>query len=130
MTWKLYLLVILVAISTAMLGIGYIKNARAAKLRYWEAMKENRYFEIWALYVYCRKLGIDAEITPLFTGWCLSFPDGSNFIQHEHSYGSDDGCLEPEIVCDMDYSRVPLWHARALVAAYRERLAGKEDAAV
>ena len=126
MTWKLYLLVILVVISTAMLGFGCAKNARAAKLRHWEAMKENRYFEIWALYVFCRKLGIDAEIMPLFDGWKLSFPDGSDFVQHEFSYGSGEGCVEPAIGCELDYSEVTLWRARALVTAHRERLAGKE----
>ena len=130
MTWKLYLLVIFVAISTAMLGIGYIKSARAAKLRWWEAMKENRYFEIWALYVFCRKLGIDAEIEPLFDGWRLLFPDGSDFIQHEFSYGSGEGCVEPAIGCELDYSEVSLWRARALVTAYRERMAREEEAAV
>lgn len=127
MTWRLYLLVILVVISTAMLGFGYAKNARAAKLRWWEAMKENRYFEIWALYVFCRKLGIDAEITPLFDGWRLLFPDGSDFVQHEFSYGSGEGCLEPAIGCELDYSEVSLESAEALVVAYQKRLTGKEE---
>lgn len=130
MTWKLYLLVILVVISTAMLGVGYAKSAKAAKLRYWESMKENRYFEIWALYVFCRKLGIDAEIEPLFDGWLLSFPDGSDFIQHEFSEGSAEGCVEPKIGCELDFSEVSLWRARALVTAHRARLAGEEEAAV
>ena len=38
MTWKLYLLVILVVISTAMLGVGYARNARALVTAYRERL--------------------------------------------------------------------------------------------
>ena len=38
--------------------------------------------------------------------------------------------MEPKIGCELDFSEVSLWRARALVTAHRARLAGEEEAAV
>lgn len=81
-----------------------------------------KYEEIQKLYSYCIKIGVAAEMTPLFDGYQICFPNGADFIQHGGSYGHDSGCVEPAIGCKWDYTAVPLKKAKALVRYHKDRL--------
>ena len=80
------------------------------------------YREIIELFDYCKKLGINAELIPHFDGYVIRFPNGSDFIQHKHSYGCNNGCVEPAVGSRLDYSAVPLKNAKALVRRHRDKL--------
>jgi hypothetical protein len=87
-----------------------------------------RYTEIQELYDYCIKIGIKAELKPMFDGYCLIFSGGGgDFIQHCGSYGHDNGCVEPCISCRLDYTAVPLKNAKALVKRHKDRLNRRSD---
>ena len=81
------------------------------------------YREIQRLYFYCLKIGLPAEISNLFDGYKLSFPNGSDFVQHFGSYGSEVGYVEPAIGSRLDYTAVSLASAKALVKRHKDRLA-------
>lgn len=81
-----------------------------------------KYNEILALHEYCKKIGVEATISPFFDGYCIRFNNGGDFIQHRGSYGHDSGCVEPAISCRLDYTAVPLKNARALVKRHKEKL--------
>lgn len=89
-------------------------------------MKENefkhKYTEIQALFNYCIKIGIKARFETLYDGYAIRFPDGGDFVQHNGSYGSHNGCVEPAISCKLDYTAVPLKNAIALVRYHKDRL--------
>lgn len=80
------------------------------------------YAEILELYLFCKECGIDAELRHLYDGFKIMFPDGSDFIQHGHSYGCHVGCVEPAIGCPCDYTGVELSDAKMLVATYKNKL--------
>lgn len=81
-----------------------------------------KYAEIQKLFDYCIKIGINAEIVKLYDGYIIVFPNASDFIQHQYSYGGDVGCVEPLIGCGLDCTAVSLKRAKALVKYYKERL--------
>ena len=67
------------------------------------------YDEIKKLYYWCRANGILCTIEPLFDGFKLCFANGADIIQHQYSYGANNGCVEPAGIDDeVDYSAVPL----------------------
>lgn len=86
-----------------------------------------KYTEIKELFDYCIKQGINATIELLWDGYAIRFPNGGDFIQHGHSYGSRVGCVEPAIGCRLDYTAVPLENAKALVRYHKDRLNKKEE---
>ena len=81
-----------------------------------------KYKEIVELFKYCVKIGVNANFEPLFDGFAIRFPNGSDFIQHRGSFGHDSGCVEPAIGCKWDYTAVPLKKAKALVRYHKDRL--------
>lgn len=87
--------------------------------------KMAEYKEIHCLYFYCLKIGLKVEISELFDGYKLSFPNGGDFVQHYGSYGSAVGCVEPAIGSRLDYTAVSLTSAKSLVKRHRERLSKK-----
>lgn len=86
-----------------------------------------KYAEIQKLYHYCISLGIKAKLEELFDGYKICFPDGSDFIQHQYSYGGEYGFVEPAIRSRLDYSEISLDQAKALVRYHKERLNRRAD---
>jgi hypothetical protein len=88
------------------------------------ANEDNRakYTTIQRLFDYCIKIGIKAELKPMFDGWCIRFQGGGDFVQHFGSYGHDNDCVEPCIGCRIDYTAVSLKNAKALVRYHKDRL--------
>lgn len=101
----------------------YAEEAMELRERAKQGMEGGKYYEIWALWAYCKRHDIPAKMEPLFDGWKLAFPGGGDFVQHEFSCMSIRGDLEPAIGCEDDYSPVCLDDARALVLKHRQRLA-------
>lgn len=87
-----------------------------------QSLQGENYFEIWALWNYCKRQDIPAEIESLLDGWKLVFPNGDDIIQHAFSYMGTFGALEPAIGCENDFSPVTLDEAKVLVLKYRQRL--------
>lgn len=100
----------------------YADEIMALRERVKQGMKGDKYYEIWALWAYCKRHDIPAKIEPLFDGWKLVFANGDDIVQHAFSYMSIRGDLEPAIGCEDDFSPVCLDDARALVLKYRQRL--------
>lgn len=90
----------------------------------------SKYIEIIKLYGYCQKIGVQADISPMFNGFCIRFKNGGDVIQHDGSYGRDCGCVEPAIGSRLDYTGIPLKNAKALIRRYKDKLncAPKEGA--
>jgi hypothetical protein len=82
----------------------------------------SKYREIVKLYEYCKKIGVNVEISPMFGGFCIKFENGGDVIQHLGSYGRDCGCVEPAIGSRLDYTAVPLKNAKALIRRHKEKL--------
>ena len=54
--------------------------------------RENtKYTEILELYDYCKSIGIDATLDRLFDGYIIILSRYGNFIQHQFSYGCQNG---------------------------------------
>ena len=87
-----------------------------------QGLRGDKYYEIWALWAYCKRHDIPAKIEPLFDGWKLVFANGDDFVQHAFSYMSIRGDLEPAIGCEDDFSPVTLEEAKVLVQKHRQRL--------
>lgn len=85
-------------------------------------MTKEIFKEIFELYDYCKKIGIPTELEQCWDGYAIRFPSGGDFVQHGHSYGSFNGCVEPAIGSRLDYSPVLLKNAKALVKRHKERL--------
>lgn len=85
-------------------------------------MPVTKYPEIKALYRYCFKHGIPCNIQPLCDGYKIIFPSGGDFVQHEYSYGSSRGCVEPAIGCRADYTAVTLRNAKEIVRRHKSKL--------
>ena len=81
-----------------------------------------KYKEIHELFEYCEEIGIDATLEQLFDGFTIRFPNGGDFVQHGGSYGSHNGCVEPAIGSQFDYTAVHLDKAKTLVKYHKERL--------
>lgn len=101
----------------------YADEIMALRERVKQGMRGDKYYEIWALWAFCKRQDMPAEIVPLFDGWKLVFPNGDDFVQHEFSYMGDSGALEPAIDCEDDFSPVMLNEAKVLVLKHRQRLA-------
>lgn len=101
----------------------YADEIMALRERVKQGMRGDKYYEIWALWAFCKRQDVPAEIVPLFDGWKLVFPNGDDFVQHEFSYMGDSGALEPAIGCEDDFSPVMLNEAKVLVLKHRQRLA-------
>lgn len=86
----------------------------------WEQTVE--YTEILELYLFCKEHGVNAELKFLYDGFKIAFPDGSDFIQHNRSYGCHDGCVEPAIGSPYDYTGIELSDAKSLVIIYKNKL--------
>lgn len=82
----------------------------------------SKYTEIVELYEYCKKIGVHARMFPIWDGLGVRFKNGGDFVQHNGSYGSGVGCVEPAIGCPLDYKAVPLETAKSLVKEYKAKL--------
>lgn len=86
-------------------------------------MVAEKYREILSLYSYCLNQGVNARLEAFRDGYAVRFPDGSDFVQHESSYGSAVGCVEPAVEgCRNNFTAMTLAHAKQLVRRNRERL--------
>lgn len=83
-----------------------------------------KYEEIQKLHQFCRERGIEATLEPFFDGFSIRFPGGGDFVQHQFSYGSGNGCVEPAIGSRLDYTAVRLADAKALVIRHKRDLIG------
>lgn len=82
-----------------------------------------KYTEIKELHEYCKKIKVISILEPIFDGYAIRFPNGSDFIQHRGSYGAEHGCVEPAIGnCKYDYTAVTLERAKKLVRRYKRKL--------
>ena len=81
-----------------------------------------KYREIVELYDYCEKIGVQAKISPMLGGYCIRFNNGGDVIQHNGSYGSHCGCVEPAIGSRLDYHAIPLKNAKRLIKRHKESL--------
>lgn len=81
-----------------------------------------KYKEILELYYYCQRIGVHAEISEMFGGYCIRFLNGGDVIQHDGSYGRDSGCVEPAIGSRLDYTAVSLEKAKALIRRNKKKL--------
>ena len=65
------------------------------------------YKTILEIYELCQKLGINCELSNLYDGYKILFPDGADVVQHSGSYGSAEGYVEPAAFDDeIDYTAV------------------------
>lgn len=101
----------------------YAEEIAVLRQRVKQGLRDNKYYEIWALLAFCKRQDVPSEIVPLFDGWALVFPNSGDFVQHKFSYMGDSGALEPAIGCEDDFSPVTLEEAKALVLKHRQRLA-------
>lgn len=83
------------------------------------------YREILALYEYCQKIGVYAEISPLYGGYIIRFKNGGDVVQHPYSYGGNCGYVEPAIGSRLDYKAVPLRNAKMLIRRHKAKLNGE-----
>jgi hypothetical protein len=91
-------------------------------------VKELKYREILKLRKYCEKIGVEVQLERLYDGYKLCFNNGADFVQHQYSYGSDVGCVEPGgISRKLDYTAVPLEKAKALVRTHKDKLNKKRS---
>ena len=86
-----------------------------------------KYAEIKKLFDYCIKIGINAEIVKLYDGYIIVFPNASDFIQHQYSYGGEIGYVEPLIGCRLDCTAISLKQAKALVRYHKDQLNRRAD---
>ena len=100
----------------------YADEVMALRERVKQGLQGERYFEVWALWCYCVRQDIPAEIESLFDCWKLVFPNGDDIVQHAFSYMGTSGALEPAIGCENDFSPVTLEEAKVLVLKHRQRL--------
>lgn len=90
-------------------------------------VRARKYPQILKLYEYCKKIGIDAELSELYDGYKITFANGSDVVQHAYSYLGSQGCVEPAIRSKLDYSPTELKNAKQLVCRHKERLNGKKN---
>lgn len=88
--------------------------------------KTTPYKEIVELFEYCKEIGLEARLETLFDGGVIRFDGYGDIIQHEYSYGSKDGCVEPAIGSELDYTAVSLEKAKELVREYKEKQNGRD----
>lgn len=70
--------------------------------------------EILELYDWCVGHSIPCSLTRLWSGYKIEFPDHSDFVQHEGSYGSKIGCVEPAGF-SISYAAVSIDTAKELI---------------
>ena len=80
------------------------------------------YKEILELHRYCQKTGVQAVLEHFIDGYAIRFLSGGDFVQHQYSYGSKYGYVEPAIGCRSDYSAVSLKDAKRLVYRHKKKL--------
>lgn len=72
------------------------------------------YKEILELYRWCVDSHIRCELTTIYDGYKIGFADGSDFVQHEGSYYSRYGYVEPAGF-EKSYEPVTLEEAKILI---------------
>lgn len=88
-----------------------------------------KYKEILELNEYCKKIGVHTVLEPLFDGYAIRFNNGADVVQHQYSYGSKRGCLEPAMGSKTkDYNAVTLKTAKEMVYRRKKQLNRKGDA--
>lgn len=93
-----------------------------------DGAKAIKYTEILKLRKFCENHGVEVQLERLHDGYALRFNNGADFIQHQYSYGSDVGCVEPGgISKKLDYTAVPLKKAKALVRTHKDKLNKKRS---
>lgn len=85
-------------------------------------MREQKYKEILLLYDYCKKIGVEAELSEFYDGYVIRFKTGGDFVQHAYSYGGSYGYVEPAICSKADYTAVSLANAKRLVKRHKNFL--------
>ena len=81
-------------------------------------IKTTPYKEILELFEYCKEIGLNARLERLFDGHVIRFDGYGDIIQHEYSYGSKNGCVEPAIGSELDYTAVSVGGKTWLLKEY------------
>ena len=88
-------------------------------------MENDKYYEIVRLAHYWLRLGgPKLSQRDLYNGWQLFFPNGADVIQHDHSYGHDEGCVEFAglTIEDLNYCAIPLEEAKEIIETFFDEL--------
>ena len=90
-------------------------------------METAKYQEILLLADYWQKvLGGKCTISCLYDGYKLTFPNGADVIQHQYSYGSQEGCVEfAEVDDDIDFSAIDFNTALNILRVFHDELSKK-----
>lgn len=83
-----------------------------------------KYTEIRDLYLYCASIGYTKlKYQSLLGGHQIIFPNGTDVVQHDGSYGRNEGCVEfAGLHDDIDYTAVPLEDAKHYVKIFMDEL--------
>lgn len=89
--------------------------------------KPTAYKEIFELFHFCKHIGLEVKLEGIWDGYIIRFKNGADFVQHQFSYGSKSGCVEPARVEDeYDFTAVKLDVAKKLVCENYKKLNNKE----
>ena len=90
-------------------------------------METAKYQEIQLLAMYWRNdLKGECELSKCWDGYKILFPNGADAVQHEHSYGSDVGCVEfAGVDEDIDYSAIDFPTALNILKVFHDELSEK-----
>lgn len=65
-------------------------------------------------------------LSRMYDGYQLRFPNGADVVQHQYSYGSQEGCVEFAGVDDeIDYSAIDLNTAFNILEVFHDELSKK-----
>lgn len=90
-------------------------------------MEIGKYHEIQLLAMYWHNgLKSECELVRMYDGYQLRFPNGADVIQHQYSYGSQEGCVEfAGVDDDIDYSAIDFKTALNILKVFHDELSKK-----
>ena len=90
-------------------------------------METAKYQEIQLLAMYWRNdLKGECTLSRIWDGYQIRFPNGADVIQHQYSYGGQEGCVEFAGVDDeIDYSAIDFPTALNILKLFKDELSEK-----
>lgn len=90
-------------------------------------METAKYHEIQLLAMFWHnELKSECTLVRMYDGYQLRFPSGADVIQHQYSYGSQEGCVEfGGVDDDIDYSAIDFTTALNILKAFHDELSKK-----
>jgi hypothetical protein len=68
----------------------------------------------------------ECTLSRLWDGYKLTFPNGADVIQHQYSYGSQEGCVEfGGVDDDIDFSAIDFETALNILKVFHDELSKK-----